>query len=172
MGRLSHMEDGRGKMVDISKKEKTLRIAVAKGSVTISETTLNLIEDGKLTKGNVYEIARTAAIMGAKKTWELIPLCHPIPIDQINVIFWLEGKNRIFIEAMAKTTWKTGIEMEALTAVTIAALTIYDMVKGVDKGATIENVKLIYKEGGKSGVIKFEEPVIFDEEKQSKLQIR
>ncbi len=171
MGKLTHMEDGRGKMVDISHKESTVRIAIARGSVKMDPSTVALIEDGKITKGNVYEIARTSAIMGAKRTWELIPLCHPIPIDQINVIFWVDG-DRIFIESEAKTTWKTGIEMEALTAVSVAALTIYDMIKGADKRAVIEEIRLIYKEGGKSGVIQLDDPVISNPEKWEDLQIR
>ncbi len=172
MKKLTHIEQGRGKMVDISHKDATARIAVARGCIKVSRETLQLIENGEITKGNVYEIARTASIMGAKKTWELIPLCHPIPIDQISVIFWVEEPDQIFIEAMAKTEWKTGIEMEALTAVSVAALTIYDMVKGVNKDAIIEYIRLIFKEGGKSGIIKFDEPVILDKEKQNKLKIR
>lgn len=175
MGKLSHMDKGRSKMVDISEKGLSERIAIARGWVEINSTTLKLIEENSLEKGGVYETARIAGILGGKKASSLIPLCHPIPVDNIDIIFWVEEgepKSKIYIESMAKTTWKTGIEMEAMTAVSVAALTIYDMIKGVEKEALIGEIKLIYKSGGKSGEIKLEEAVINNVEKMERLKIR
>ncbi len=173
--KLTHIEDGRSKMVDVSSKELTERVAIARGRVRISSKTLKLIEEGNINKGNVYETARIAGIMGGKKTSLLIPMCHPIPIDQVDIIFWVENEKEeglIYIEAMAKNLWKTGVEMEALIAVSIAALTIYDMVKSVERAAVIEEVKLIYKSGGKSGKIEIEEPVILNRGVWENLNIR
>jgi len=136
-------------MKDISDKIDTLRIARARGVVKAGEETLRLVESGSVAKGNVLEMARTAGIMAAKKTPELIPLCHQLPIDTITVDFDI-SENEIAVEASVKAIWKTGVEMEALTAVSVACLTIYDMLKPHDKGLEISGVKLIEKRGGKT----------------------
>jgi len=161
----SHIKDGKVNMVDISGKNTTYRVAVAKGSILINRETLKLINSESLTKGNVYETARISGIMAAKKTAELIPLCHPITINKVDIIFWNEvGEDfsTIFTEAIVKTDSKTGVEMEALTAVSVTLLTIYDMIKAVEKKAEISNIKLIYKEGGKSGKFQTENPKILN----------
>ena len=156
--RLSHVdEQGRVKMVDVGWKSDTEREAVARGSVVMQKQTLELIKQGEMEKGDVLSVARIAGIMGAKRTSELIPLCHPLPLDQVTVDLDLdEEKNQVQITATARTTAKTGVEMEALTAVTVAALTIYDMCKAVDRGIRIENIRLVRKRGGKSGDIVLE----------------
>jgi cyclic pyranopterin phosphate synthase len=140
-------------MVDVSEKEPTWREARAEALVSLSAETLRRIGSGDMPKGNVYEAARLAGIMAAKKTWELIPLCHQIQLTAIEVDFFPdESKSEIKITSSVKTTDRTGVEMEALVAVTSAALTIYDMCKAVDRGITIRETRLIFKSGGKSGL--------------------
>jgi cyclic pyranopterin phosphate synthase len=152
MSELSHLdESGHARMVDVGHKPVTERVAVARGEVRLSPETLALVREGKVPKGDVLAVARVAGIMAAKKTPDLIPLCHPIMLTSVQMHFAF-GEQGIEIEALAKTTGPTGAEMEALTAVSVAALTIYDMVKAVERGAHIENIRLVHKEGGKSGV--------------------
>jgi cyclic pyranopterin phosphate synthase len=155
---LTHLdEQGNAKMVDVGDKDVTAREAVAKGHVSVQPETLRLIKEGLMKKGDVLTIAQLAGIMGAKKTSELIPLCHPLPLDKVDVELELdEVENRINVTATAKTTARTGVEMEALTAVTVAALTLYDMCKSVDRGMRIEAVRLVQKRGGRSGDITLE----------------
>lgn len=142
-------------MVDVSGKEPTQRTARAGGRVMMKKKTLALIKSGRMPKGDLPAIAKVAGIMAAKKTPELIPLCHPIPLDRISVEISINEKElAVEIEASAKTLASTGVEMEALTAVSIAALTIYDMCKAVDKEAVISDIKLLEKTGGKSGTFK------------------
>lgn len=152
---LSHLdEQGRARMVDVSGKPETERIAVAKGEVVLKTETLDLIRQGLMKKGDVLSVAQIAGIMAAKRTAELIPLCHPVPLNQVDVQLTLnEELPGIQIVAMAKTTAKTGVEMEALTAVAITALAVYDMVKAVEKTARIQNIRLVEKHGGRSGDI-------------------
>ena len=156
---LTHIDDeGRARMVDVGDKPVTDREATAKGYVTIQPETLRLIKEGLMKKGDVLTIAQLAGIMGAKRTSELIPLCHPLPLNQVSVDFELDESNsRIEITASARTSSKTGVEMEALTAVSVAALTVYDMCKAVDRGIRIENIRLVRKRGGQSGDITLEE---------------
>jgi cyclic pyranopterin phosphate synthase len=137
-------------MVDISAKRPTLRRAVAEGSITLTSAIANAIRKNKVVKGNVLEIARVAGIQAAKKTSELIPLCHPIPISAIDIQMKMNRKT-LKISAEVKADAKTGAEMEALTAVSVAALVVYDMCKGIDKGMEIGSIQLVEKEGGKSG---------------------
>ena len=158
MGELTHIDDqGRPRMVDISHKPDTQREAVAKGIIRMQAATFNLIKQGQVAKGDVLPVAQLAGIMAAKRTPDIIPLCHPVLIGDIKVEFSLdEGNSAIEIMVTVKSTGKTGLEMEALTATAVAALTIYDMCKAVDRGMKIENIRLIGKSGGKSGVIKLE----------------
>jgi cyclic pyranopterin phosphate synthase len=151
--KLSHIDDrGHAQMVDISKKPDTPRIAIAKGEIVMRPETLKLIESGSMGKGDVLSVAQVAGVMAAKKTSDLIPLCHPLPLNQISVEFELdEALPGIKIVANAKTNGKTGVEMEALTAVAISALTIYDMAKAVEKTMLIQNIRLVEKRGGQSG---------------------
>jgi len=150
---LTHFnEAGRAHMVDVSNKQDTCRVAVAVGRVGMLPSTLALVKDGLIGKGDVLGVAQVAAVMGAKSTWQMIPMCHPLLLTGINVEFSLDEEDSgIDITASVKTTGKTGVEMEALTAVSVAALTIYDMCKAVDKGMVIESVTLVEKSGGKSG---------------------
>lgn len=150
---LSHLDnDGKARMVDVSIKSDTERIAVSQGEIRISESTLNLIKKGLSKKGDVLAVAQLAGILGAKKTSELIPLCHQINLTHIDVQLEInEDSPSIKIVATAKTIGKTGVEMEALTAVAISALTIYDMVKAVDKTMVIHNIHLLEKHGGATG---------------------
>ncbi len=150
---LTHFDDqGRAHMVDVSDKPVTARIAVARGAVKMSAETLALITEGRAKKGDVLGVARLAGIMAAKKTADLIPLCHPLPITKVSLDLTPDpGLPGIVVEATVKTGGQTGVEMEALTAVSIACLTIYDMVKAVEKSMSIEGVRLILKDGGKSG---------------------
>ena len=150
----SHFDKkGSARMVDISKKKISSRKSIAKCSVFMKSQTLLMIKEGGHKKGDVLAIARIAGIMSCKKTSNLIPLCHPISIDSVTIDFMLHEKNNsIEIIATCKTSDKTGIEMEALTAVTISGLTVYDMCKSVDKGMHISEIELIHKSGGKSGV--------------------
>ena len=151
MRKLSHINDkGEANMVDINNKKESKREATATGTIILSKKAINEIKKEKISKGNVLNTARIAGIMAAKKTSDLIPLCHPIPIEAIKIDFDIEDNN-INVFAVVSTTNKTGVEMEALMAVNIACLTIYDMVKSIDKHAKINSVKLISKSGGKSG---------------------
>lgn len=156
--KLTHLdEQGRATMVDVGDKPDSDRSATAVGSVHMQPETLRLIAEGALKKGDVLTVARIAGIMAAKRTAELIPLCHPIPLTKIGVELTLDSQaNAVRISAIAKTTGKTGVEMEALTAVTVAALTIYDMAKAVDRSMTIGEVRLMEKTGGVHGDYKAE----------------
>ncbi len=149
----SHFDNkGNAKMVDVSKKKITTRLAKAEGYIFMLSSTLKMIKKGTHKKGDVLSIARIAGIMSAKKTSDLIPLCHPIGIEAINIEFKInETSNNIKVTASCKTSNKTGIEIEALTAVSVSALTIYDMCKSVDRSMCISNVTLLHKSGGKSG---------------------
>jgi cyclic pyranopterin phosphate synthase len=150
--RLSHVDErGAARMVDVSAKDDTERVAVAEAYVVMKPETLALIQEGGLPKGDVLAVARVAGIMAAKRTHELIPMCHPLAITGVVVDLAPQGTERLRIEARVKTTGKTGVEMEALTAASVAALTVYDMCKAVEKGMRIEGVRLLEKRGGKSG---------------------
>lgn len=151
---LTHFDDqGRAQMVDVSGKPVTDRIAVARGRVVMLPETLALIASGSAKKGDVLGVARLAGIMAAKKTADLIPLCHPLPITKVALdLVTDDGLPGVLIEATVRTSGQTGVEMEALTAVSVAALTVYDMVKAVDRGMRIEGITLILKDGGKSGL--------------------
>lgn len=151
--KLTHLdENGRARMVDVGRKPETARVAVARGEVHMRRETFDLIRAGSLKKGDVLSVAQVAGIMGAKKTSELIPLCHPIPLDKVDVDITLdESLPGLVITATAKTTGKTGVEMEALTAVSVAALTVYDMAKAAEKTMRIHNIRLVEKRGGQSG---------------------
>jgi cyclic pyranopterin phosphate synthase len=157
-GKLSHIDaTGRAKMVDVSAKDNTQREATARGRIVMRPQTLALIQQGGLPKGDVLAVAQIAGIMAAKRTHELIPMCHPLLLTGIDVALTPdEPRSCIEIEATVRTTGKTGVEMEALTAATIAALTVYDMCKAVDRAMRIESVRLIRKSGGKSGDIVLE----------------
>ncbi len=158
MEKLTHMDDaGRPRMVDVTEKPDTIREAVAKGVVRMQAATFQLIKQGGTAKGDVLTVAQLAGIMAAKRTPDLIPLCHPILIGDVKVEFSPdEANSTIEITATASSTGKTGVEMEALTATAVAALTIYDMCKAVDRGMKIENIRLVRKSGGKSGTINLE----------------
>ena len=150
---LTHFDrHGKAIMVDVGDKERTHRLAVARGEVRMQPETLARILDDRVEKGDVFGVARLAGIMAAKKTSELIPLCHPLPINSVKVDFMPDSENtRVVVEATVKVDGQTGVEMEALSAVSVAALTIYDMCKAVDKTMTIDNVRLVEKQGGRSG---------------------
>jgi cyclic pyranopterin phosphate synthase len=149
---LSHVDEkGAARMVDVSGKADTVREALAEGFVVMQSATLALIQDGGLPKGDVLAVARVAGIMAAKRTSELIPMCHPLPISGVTVDLLPAGDDRLRIAATVRTTGKTGVEMEALTAVSVAALTVYDMCKAVDREMRVEGVRLLEKRGGKSG---------------------
>ena len=150
---LSHIDDkGNAHMVDVSEKDVTSRTAVAKGTVWMQAETLAMIRDGLAKKGDVIGTARIAGIMAAKKTHDLIPLCHPLALSKVTVdIDEADGENRIDVTATVKVTGQTGVEMEALTAVSVTCLTLYDMVKAVDRGIRISDIRLVEKTGGKSG---------------------
>ncbi|HWB13632.1 MAG TPA: cyclic pyranopterin monophosphate synthase MoaC [Pirellulales bacterium] len=152
MSDLTHFdEQGASRMVDVSAKEPTLRVARASGHVTMAPQTLTLIRDRRLAKGDVIEVARLAGIMAAKQTSQLIPLCHILPLEGVEVAFSFPDEATVAIEATVRVTARTGVEMEALVAVTVAALTIYDMCKAVDRAMTIGGVRLEEKSGGRSG---------------------
>ena len=153
MAGFTHFDkEGKARMVDVSDKAETERTATAKGSVIVQPATLALIKDGGVKKGDVLSVARLAGIMGAKRTPDLIPLCHPLALTSVQVDLTLdEARNAVDITATCKLTGKTGVEMEALTAVSVAALTVYDMCKAVDKGMQIVDIRLTHKSGGKSG---------------------
>lgn len=144
-------EHGASRMVDVGEKAPTARMARASALIAMQPATLQLIASGGSAKGNVLEVARLAGILAAKRTDELIPLCHSLPVEAVEIGFTFVGQERLQIDATVKTTGKTGVEMEALTAVTIAALTVYDMCKAVDRGLVVERVQLEEKSGGRSG---------------------
>jgi cyclic pyranopterin phosphate synthase len=150
---LTHFDTkGDAHMVDVSDKAVTSRVAVAEGHITMAQATFELISEGRAKKGDVLGVARLAGIMGAKKTPDLIPLCHPLPVTKVAVELTLDPDlPGVRIEATVKTTGQTGVEMEALTAVSTAALTVYDMTKAVDKAMEIGGIRVILKDGGKSG---------------------
>jgi len=150
---LTHInEQGHAKMVDVTSKDDTKRIAIAAGSIFMAPATLRQITDGKIKKGDVLSVAQVAGIMAAKKTYEIIPMCHSLLLTGSDIHFECDEENSaIHITVTVKTTGKTGVEMEALTAVSAAALTIYDMCKAIDRDMIIQNIRLIEKSGGKSG---------------------
>ena len=153
MSDLTHFDaEGRAVMVDVSDKAETNRVAVARGSVTMAAETLDRIRQGTVAKGDVLSVARLAGIMGAKRTPDLIPLCHPLALSSVRIeLALVPERNAVEIEATCRLKGRTGVEMEALTAVSVAALTIYDMVKAVDRSMVIGEIRLVHKSGGKSG---------------------
>ena len=153
MATLTHFDsDGNAVMVDVSAKDETERVATAAGAVVMQPETVQLIADGGVKKGDVLSVARLAGIMGAKKTPDLIPLCHPLALSSVKVELSIDtDSNAVDIEATCKLKGRTGVEMEALTAVSVAALTVYDMCKAVDRGMQITDIRLTHKSGGKSG---------------------
>jgi cyclic pyranopterin monophosphate synthase len=155
---LTHLdESGNIHMVDVTDRADTMREAVAKARVRLRPQTVRLIETNGVAKGSVLEVAKIAGIMAAKQTPQIIPLCHPLPMTHIDLQFALDsGQGLIFIEARTRTHYKTGVDVEALTAATVAALTIYDMCKGVDTTITLEQAYIALKSGGKSGTVEFE----------------
>jgi len=149
---LNHFDDqGAARMVDVSPKNSSVRRAVAGGNLRMRPETQRLIRTGGLAKGDVLQVARLAGIMAAKRTSDLIPLCHPLPLDAVSIELIFVGDDQLRIEATVGTTGRTGVEMEALTAVSIAALTVYDMCKAIDRDMRVESIELISKSGGKSG---------------------
>jgi len=156
--KLTHLDDaGRPRMVDVTGKAETARIAIAKGLVRMQPATFQLIKRGGTAKGDVLSVAQLAGIIAAKKTPDLIPLCHPILIGNVSIDFTPdEANSTVEIAATVESTGQTGVEMEALTAVAVTALTIYDMCKAVDRAMKIENIRLVKKSGGKSGTIELE----------------
>ena len=155
MEELTHIDtSGRPRMVDVTEKRDTQREAIAKGKVTIKPSTFDLLKNGSVPKGDVLAVAQLAGVMAAKQTSNLIPLCHPLLIGDIKVELSLDERNSaVEITVTVKSTGKTGVEMEALTATAVTALTLYDMCKAVDRSMKIENIRLVRKSGGKSGVI-------------------
>jgi cyclic pyranopterin phosphate synthase len=153
MTNFTHLDEkGRAKMVDVTAKESTLREAVAQGKVLMNPNTVTAIEQGEVPKGDVLGVARIAGIMAAKKTSDIVPMCHPLELTGINIDFSSSiEKGEITIKASVKTVGKTGVEMEAMTAVSAAALAIYDMCKSADRGIILSDIKLLTKSGGKSG---------------------
>ena len=149
--KLTHFdESGKARMVDVGDKSETKRIAIAAGRITMRPETVEVIRSGTAEKGDVLGVARVAGIMAAKRTWELVPMCHPLLLTRVALDLTVRGDG-VDIEATVETRGKTGVEMEALTAVSVAALTVYDMVKAIDRGMTIEAVRLLEKHGGASG---------------------
>ncbi|HUG14458.1 MAG TPA: cyclic pyranopterin monophosphate synthase MoaC [Thermomicrobiales bacterium] len=150
---LTHFDEaGRARMVDVGDKPETHRVAVAGGRVRMQAETLRFIAEGRASKGDVLGVAQVAAIMGAKRTHELVPMCHPLSLTAINVALTPdEASSSVLIEARVETRGQTGVEMEALTAVMVGALTVYDMVKAIDRGTIIDEVRLLHKSGGASG---------------------
>ena len=144
-------EQGRAAMVDVAAKDETDRVATARCRVVMAPATLEKIREGGMGKGDVLGVARIAGIMGAKRTSDLIPLCHPLMLTKVSVEFTLHAPDTVEVEATVRTLGRTGVEMEALTACSVAALTIYDMCKAVDRGMRIEDMRLVHKSGGKSG---------------------
>jgi len=156
MSQLTHIgPDGRARMVDISQKSVTERVALARGRVQISNASLSALKAGGIKKGDPIAISELAGIIGAKKTADLIPLCHPLPLTGVNVQIEIdETASSLIVSARVKTTGKTGVEMEALTAVSVSCLTLYDMLKAIDKSMIISDIELIEKSGGRSGEYK------------------
>jgi len=154
---LTHLdESGHIHMVDVTERAETMREAIARAQVRLAPHTIHLIETNQVAKGSVLEVAKIAAIMAAKQTPQLIPLCHPLPMTHINVEFTIDSEQSLIqIEARTRTHYKTGVDVEALTAATVAALTIYDMCKGVDTTITLEHAYVARKSGGKSGTVEF-----------------
>lgn len=155
---LTHINSqGRAKMVDVSEKQKTIREAIAIGSIYMKRSTIERIESGEIIKGDVLAVSQVAGIMGAKKTSDIIPMCHPIMMGACDIEFKFDyEKNKIDIISITKTIGETGIEMEALTAVAVAGLTIYDMCKAIDKTMVIGDIRLLRKIGGKSGIVEIQ----------------
>jgi len=153
MAKLTHFDKtGRAKMVDVSGKAQTLREAIVRGSVSMKPETFKKIMSGKITKGDVFAVARVAGMMAAKKTSEIIPMCHPLNLSHVEINFEpIKEKSRIDIKARVRIKSQTGVEMEGLVAVTVAGLTIYDMCKAIDRGMVLSNIHLVMKKGGKSG---------------------
>jgi cyclic pyranopterin monophosphate synthase len=158
MTQLTHLdEEGRANMVDVGQKDDTERLAIARGEIVMKAETLALIRDGQMKKGDVLTVAKIAGIQAAKRASELIPLCHPLALTKVDVELRLdESLPGVQIQASAKTVGKTGVEMEALTAVSVAALTVYDMAKAAEKTMKIQNIRLVEKRGGKSGDVVLE----------------
>lgn len=156
MSELSHVdEQGNARMVDVGAKPDTVREAIARGAVRMRPVTLGMVQRNEVQKGDVLSVAKIAGIMAAKHTSELIPLCHPLPLTSVDLAFRLDAEEgRIEIESRARVTGKTGVEMEALTAVAVAALTIYDMCKAVDREMSISDIRLVEKRGGRSGTFR------------------
>lgn len=149
---LTHLDEhGAARMVNVGEKEFTRRTAQAQAVITMQPETLQKIVEGDMPKGDVFACARIAGIMAAKRTSELIPMCHPLPIDSVKVELTPVGENQVRVVSTLRCTYKTGIEMEALTAASVAALTVYDMCKAIDRGMRIDQVYLLHKDGGKSG---------------------
>ncbi|TKI54373.1 cyclic pyranopterin monophosphate synthase MoaC [Brevibacillus antibioticus] len=149
---LTHFnEQNRARMVDVSEKDVTKRVAVAESQISMKPETLTRIREGRIEKGDVLAVAQVAGVMAAKKTWEIIPMCHPLPLTGIDIQFAFVDETTLAITGTVKTTGKTGVEMEALTAVSVAALTVYDMCKAMDKEMIIGPTSLQFKTGGKSG---------------------
>lgn len=157
--KLTHIDaSGRARMVDVGDKAVTERVAIARGAVTMQPETLQLIIEGNVKKGDVLTVAELAGVMAAKRTSELIPLCHPLLLNKVEVVCRPDVEaSRIQIEATVRVSGKTGVEMEALTAVTVAGLTIYDMAKAVDRSMQLTDVRLVHKQGGRSGTFRAEE---------------
>ena len=149
---LTHIDDrGNARMVEIGGKEITNRVALAEGWITLSKSAWDAVEARGVKKGDVLTIAQLAGITGAKRTADLIPLCHPLPLTAVEVVLSLTAPDRIHVSATVRTRWRTGVEMEAMTAVSTALLTVYDMVKSIDKGPVIGPIQLVEKRGGRSG---------------------
>jgi cyclic pyranopterin phosphate synthase len=158
MAELTHFDaEGKAVMVDVSAKAETARVAVARGAVLMQPATLARIMEGGVKKGDVLSVAQLAGIMGAKRTPDLIPLCHPLPLASVEVALTCDpARNAVDITATCKVTGRTGVEMEALTAIAVAALTVYDMCKAIDRGMRLTEIRLVEKSGGKSGTYKAE----------------
>lgn len=152
-GPFTHLNElGEASMVDVSAKSPTLRKAVAEGEITFSEQVMELLRDGRTSKGDIFTVAKIAGVMAAKRTSDLIPLCHPLPLTHVEIRFTIQaGERKVIVRSEVHTVAPTGVEMEALSAASAALLTIYDMTKSSDKKMTIGNLRLVYKEGGKSG---------------------
>ncbi len=151
---LTHFDEkGAARMVDVARKPVTPRIAVARGAVRMAPETLALVAEGRARKGDVFGVARLAGIMGAKRTADLVPLCHPLALTSVEVDLWPDDTRgaRVMVEARVGTHGPTGVEMEALTAVSVACLTVYDMLKAADRGMVVEDVRVVLKDGGRSG---------------------
>ena len=152
MTKLSHInEDGDAQMVDISGKSRTRRVATAEATLNMAPSTLTMIMDGEMPKGDVFAVSRIAGIQAAKRTSDLIPLCHPLALTNVSIEFESQKDDELHVQASASVNGQTGVEMEALTAVTVAALTVYDMCKAVQKDISIKEIRLLSKSGGKSG---------------------